>query len=113
MGIFSFLMSMSTSNPVSADTQNIVVIDVRTAEEYADTHVVDTLNIDFLKSDFTAIISKLDKEKTYKLYCRSGNRSGQAERLMKTLGFKNVENIGSVSEAAQTLNRQCDGKSSC
>lgn len=86
---------------------SIIVIDVRTPEEFSETHVENSLNIDFLKNDFTANISKLEKNKTYKLYCRSGNRSGQAEQLMRTLGFKDVENIGSVSEAAKTLNRRC------
>lgn len=113
MGILSLLFGLSSSNTVFADTTNFVVIDVRTAEEYSEAHVSDSINIDFLKSDFESKISKLDKNKTYKVYCRSGNRSSQAERIMKSLGFKDVENIGSVSQASKRLNKPCKGKTSC
>lgn len=109
VGLFSLLFGVSQSPMVFADSKNMVVIDVRTEEEYRDSHVQGTLNIDILSPDFKSKIEKLDKTKTYKVYCRSGNRSGQAERLMKSLGFKDVENIGSVSQAAKRLNRPCEG----
>lgn len=110
MGILAMLLGLTQNSEVFADTKNMTVIDVRTAEEYQDTHVGDTMNIDFLSPDFKSNIEKLDKNKTYKVYCRSGNRSGQAERIMKSLGFKDVENLGSVSQAAKRLNRPCEGK---
>ena len=40
----------------------------------------------------------LDKDKTYYLYCRSGNRSGQAARIMKSKGFDNVYNVGGFED---------------
>ncbi|MBL7555236.1 MAG: rhodanese-like domain-containing protein [Bdellovibrionaceae bacterium] len=49
----------------------------------------------------------------YKVYCRSGNRSGQAMQLMKSLGFKDVENLGSLMQASQRLSRKCEGRNSC
>lgn len=110
MGLLSVLFGLFQSQPVFADTKNLIVIDVRTSEEYQESHVKDSENIDVLSSDFSAKIAKLDKNKTYKVYCRSGNRSGQAERLMKSLGFKDVENIGSVNKASRRLDRPCVGK---
>ena len=89
-----------------------VVIDVRTPAEFAEVHVVGARNIDFRDPGFEDQIRKLDREGHYKVYCRSGNRSGQAEKLMKSLGFKHVENIGSVKEAARHLGQGCEGKSS-
>lgn len=98
---------------VYADTSNFIVIDVRTTEEHSDNHVKNSMNIDIYKSDFKEKISKLDKSKIYKLYCRTGNRSGQALKLMQNMGFENVENLGSVSQAAKKLNRTCEGLSAC
>lgn len=108
MGLLATLFGQK--KPVSINADNIIVIDVRTEEEYQESHVKDSENIDILNPDFKTKISKLDKDKTYKVYCRSGNRSGQAEQLMKSLGFKDVENIGSLNQASRKLNRECTSK---
>lgn len=76
------------------------VIDVRTAEEFASGHLEGALNIDVQGMDFAAQISELDPNGTYVVYCRSGNRSGQAIEQMKALGFKNLTNGGAVSNAS-------------
>lgn len=85
-----------------------VILDVRTPEEYSEIRVQGSMNIDWNGPDFKDQVSKLDKTASYKVYCRSGNRSGRAMELMKTLGFKDVENLGSVDEAAQKLSRACE-----
>lgn len=72
---------------------NPVIIDVRTEDEYREGHIDDALNLNFYADDFTDQIEKLDKEKSYSIYCRSGNRSGQTLLLMKKLGFKDVANL--------------------
>ncbi len=112
MGLLAFLFGL-IGGPVFADTKDMIILDVRTPQEFNETHVEGSQNVDFRSLDFKDQIAKLDKNKTYKVYCRSGNRSGQAEQVMKALGFKNVENIGSVSQAAKRLSRKCQGKSSC
>lgn len=104
----ALFFTADSSSPACTDTSNFNVIDVRTADEYSSGHVKDSTNIDFLKPNFKEQILKLDKTKTYKLYCRSGNRSDQAMKLMKTLGFKDVENLGSLNQAAKKLNRTCE-----
>jgi len=88
--------------------QKPVILDVRTPEEYSDVRVQGSINIDWNGPDFQAEVAKLDKNASYKVYCRSGNRSGRAMELMKTMGFKDVENLGSVDEAAQKLARDCE-----
>lgn len=80
-----------------------VVIDVRTPSEFADGHVKEAKNIDFNSASFDSQIKGLDREKSYRLYCRSGNRSGKALEKMKALGFKDVENLGSLESAAKKL----------
>ena len=62
-------------------TENYILIDVRTAEEYADGHLEEALNIDYFSATFLEDISKLGLETPVLVYCRSGNRSGKS---MKT-----------------------------
>ncbi|WP_022868793.1 rhodanese-like domain-containing protein [Schaalia vaccimaxillae] len=78
------------------------LIDVRTPEEFAQGHLEGAINIDFNSADFQEQITQLDPNGTYTLYCRSGNRAGQALELMKNQGFNQVTNIGGVEEAAAT-----------
>ena len=80
-----------------------VILDVRTPKEFAEEHVPNAVNIDFLNPNFKAEISKLDKADSYKVYCRSGRRSGQAIIMMKQLGFKKIENVGGFEEAKKAL----------
>jgi len=70
-----------------------VVLDVRTKEELQHGVLGKPLNIDISEPDFVEKIQKLDKEKTYLVYCRSGNRSKMAASLMKKLGFRNIYEI--------------------
>lgn len=67
-------------------------LDVRTAEEYADGHIENTLNIDVLKDDFQekALIT-LPKDKTIAVNCRSGKRSKNAAKILVKNGYKIIE----------------------
>ena len=69
---------------------NVVVLDVRTPAEFAEGHLANAINIDFQSGNFETDISKLDKGTTYAVYCRSGNRSGQAVKVMADLGFTDL-----------------------
>jgi rhodanese-related sulfurtransferase len=70
--------------------KTIVVLDVRTPEEFAAGHLKGAQNIDVRQSDFNARIDKLDKKATYVVYCRTNHRSGVATDYMVQKGFKNV-----------------------
>ena len=72
---------------------SIVLLDVRTPGEFASGHIAGATNIDFESGTFPADIQKLDKTKTYAVYCRSGNRSAQATALMAKDGFKSIFNL--------------------
>lgn len=71
----------------------VVVIDVRTPAEYQEGHLRDALLIDIGSQDFADKVSQLDPDKTYALYCRSANRSGQAVSYMRKAGFKHVHHL--------------------
>ena len=73
--------------------QDFIIIDIRTPEEFNKVHIENAINIDFYSDTFKEDLDKLDKNKTYFIYCRSGNRSGRAIPIMKELGFKEVYNL--------------------
>ncbi|MDW7691483.1 rhodanese-like domain-containing protein [Flammeovirgaceae bacterium SG7u.111] len=75
------------------ENKDVVVLDVRTPEEVADGAIEGNINVDFRSPDFLNKVSQLDKEKTYVVYCRSGNRSVSACHLMALKGLKNLYNL--------------------
>lgn len=76
---------------VIADTA-VVRLDVRTADEYAEGHIDNTINIDVLKDDFESkATATLPKDKTIALYCRSGRRSKNAAKILTKNGYTVVE----------------------
>jgi len=72
---------------------NFVIIDVRTPQEFAEERIEGAINLDFYADTFEDELNKLDKTKTYVIYCRSGGRSGNALTLMQELGFNEVYNV--------------------
>lgn len=75
-----------------SDDEEVVRVDVRTAEEYADGHVADAANIDVLRDDFGSRASaSLPKDKTIAVYCRSGKRSKKAAGILVKNGYRVVE----------------------
>lgn len=71
----------------------LVILDVRTQEEFDEAHIDGAIMIDFYRDDFRAELAKLDPDVPYVLYCRSGNRSGQASAIMSDLEFTSVEDV--------------------
>ncbi len=95
-----------SSNP------DAVILDVRTEVEYSSSTIQNAININIFESSFQRKIEALDKNKVYLVYCRSGNRSGQACGMMDQLGFTEIYNLDRgimmwdgelVSPFAQTL----------
>lgn len=92
------LAGCSSPEPVELSA-NTVIIDVRSPEEFATGHLDGALNINW-EGEFTQVIGQLPLDGEYLLYCRSGNRAGQAKAYMDTAGFSNVTNLGSVQDAS-------------
>lgn len=69
---------------------NTIILDVRTPEEFADGHLKGALLTDFQNQDFKNEIDKLDKSKTYLVYCKAGTRQQLAAEHMKSIGFENI-----------------------
>lgn len=78
-----------------------ILIDVRTAQEYAEGHLDGSLN---LTVDTISInIEKLVPDKNAKIvvYCRSGNRSATAKTTLNNLGYKNVYDLGAMDNCSK------------
>ncbi len=67
---------------------NFVILDVRTSAEFMTGYIAGAVNIDYNGSDFEVRLGELDKNKSYFVYCRTGNRSASAIEVMKGLEFK-------------------------
>lgn len=77
------------------------VIDVRTLDEWNSGHLDGAVHMDIQAADFADQIATLDPAANYVVYCRSGNRAGQAIDYMKKMGFTGeLKNAGAVSDAA-------------
>lgn len=70
-----------------------IILDVRTAGEFADGHLPGAVMIDYYKSDFRQQVNKLDKTKPVFVYCASGVRSSSAAKILSQSGFTEVYNL--------------------
>ncbi|MEO0493773.1 MAG: rhodanese-like domain-containing protein [Actinomycetota bacterium] len=72
---------------------DLVILDVRTPDEFAEGHIDGAIMIDFYEADFSARLTELDPDVPYLIYCRSGNRSGQTRAILADLGFSDVADV--------------------
>ncbi len=86
---------------------SVIVIDVRTPAEVKQFYIKGAdMFIDINGDNFEAEIDKLDKSKTYVMYCRSGGRSGRAANIMVNKGFEDVYNLeGGITDYKGELGR--------
>ena len=74
------------------DTENAILLDVRTAEEYREGHIPGSININVLDDQFETVAdSLLQKGRPVALYCRSGKRSKKAAKLLSQKGYEVYE----------------------
>lgn len=78
---------------IADDPADLVVLDIRTPEEFAQARLADATLVDFYEDDFAAQLDTLDKDVPYVVYCNSGNRSSEAVKTMEDLGFVEVYEI--------------------
>ena len=106
LGIVSFILSMLTGCGASAtdpavdvsvdeaqrlwQNKEAILIDVRTPAEYRDGHIPGVANIPL--DELEKRIGEIPKDKKVVLICRTGNRSAQGTKLLRSKGFSNVYN---------------------
>lgn len=75
------------------ENTDFVVLDVRTPEEFNQGHLPGAILLDYKSPQFEQELAKLDRNKTYLVYCRAGNRSVKAVEKMRELGFKHIAHM--------------------
>ena len=78
------------SGIISEPPAGLVILDIRTPEEFAAGHIAGAINIDYYATDFEQRLGVLDLDVPYVMYCNSGNRSGNTLPLMDAIGFSEV-----------------------
>ncbi len=88
-----------------AGKADFVILDVRTPEEFAEGHLDGAVNLDVQSRGFEKKLRALDRNKSYLVYCRTGNRSRQATIAMDAMGFRSIfhMNEGIVKWKQQNL----------
>ncbi len=81
--------SKEVSSMLQKDSK-LIVLDVRTPDEFKEGHIKGALNIDIHESDAFNKIDKLKRNATYIVYCRTNHRSGMAVDHMMKSGFRNI-----------------------
>jgi len=76
-----------------ATESNAVILDVRSKAELEEGSIPNHTMIDFMQPDFTNKVAELERDKTYLVYCRSGNRSGKTCAMMAQMGFTKLYNL--------------------
>ena len=95
--LFGLILISALNIPLLAE----IIFDVRTLEEYESGHLKDSLNIEWQLID--SIENTVPKDVKLYLYCRSGNRSGKATKMLISLGYTDVTNLGSIKSASDYL----------
>jgi len=73
-----------------ASDSGFVLLDVRTPKEFGEERIQGAVMVDYKSPSFRDEVAKLDREKSYLLYCRTGHRTEGAARVMRQLGFRNI-----------------------
>ena len=80
------------------NSDSVLLVDVRTAKEYAAGHIANAKNIDVLKFDFKDQVEVLPKDKEIAVYCRSGKCSLMAANTLAKMGYKVINLRGGWME---------------
>ena len=84
-----------------AEGKSSMIIDVRTQSEWDSGHLDKAIHLplDAFESGIEGLVQ--DKDERVYLYCRSGNRSGKALKIMQRLGYTNAANVGGINDARE------------
>ena len=86
-------IDVATAHQLLNQDKNIVVLDVRTPEEYTSGHIDGAVNININGDNFSKKVAELDKDKSYIVHCAANvenGRSAKSLKIMADLGFENL-----------------------
>lgn len=93
-------VSRITSEEAKEEMNNndVIILDVRTEEEYNSGHIENSVLIPIDDLEYKAEEGLTNKEQKILVYCRSGNRSKKAADLLVEMGYTNVYNFGGIKD---------------
>lgn len=91
-------IGMEEAVAMMATEENYIILDVRTAEEFAEKHIPNAINIPNETIGSEEIEELPDKNQLVLVYCRSGNRSKQASEKLVALGYTNIYEFGGIND---------------
>ena len=91
-------ISMDEAIAIMESESDYIILDVRTAEEFADKHIPHAINIPNETIGTEDIPELPDKDQLILVYCRSGNRSKQASDKLADLGYTNIVEFGGIND---------------
>lgn len=101
--------SQITSKPITEVSQNelntVVLVDVRTPEEYNEGHLDNAVNINWFDKDFAAQFEGISKDETIFVYCKKGGRSAKAQEKLRAIGYESVVDLEGGYDAWAAANR--------
>ena len=89
-------VDVNTARDLVSQGETVIVLDVRTPEEYAIGHIEGALNINIAEADFSKRVSKLDRDKTYIIHCSANVKNGRSAKsleIMSSFGFDKLLNM--------------------
>ena len=89
-------VDVNTARDLVIQNETVIVLDVRTPEEYAIGHIEGALNINIAEADFSKRVSKLDRDKTYIIHCSANVKNGRSAKsleIMSSFGFDKLLNM--------------------
>ncbi len=96
LGVLARARSIPGADARALVAEGAILIDVRTPEEFAAGHLASAVNVPV--DDLADRLGELgEKERSVVVYCRSGHRSARASRLLKSVGFSKVNDLGAMS----------------
>jgi len=85
--------------------KKVMVLDIRTPEEFKAGHIAGATNLNFNAADFSRKLDQLDKDKTYLVHCASGRRSTSSLEIFERLKFKSVIHLDGGLKAWQNAGK--------
>lgn len=88
-----FELSADQAAALLAEDTDVVVLDIRTPEEFEQGNIPGAINIDYRSDDFRSKIEELDRSTHYLVHCASGGRSGSSLQTFQDLGFSRIYHL--------------------
>jgi rhodanese-related sulfurtransferase len=87
------LLDAAAKDASKEGKQKVVILDVRTADEFKAGHLKGAVNVDFMGKEFEKGVGGIDKDAVVVVHCQAGGRSARSLPKLKALGFKNLVHL--------------------